>query len=133
MLTTSSILVKQWIVKQWLDGDTVEITAIVDIVIPELDVRVSLSLDRNLRIYGLDTPEMHSKNKEEKARGEAALRYAESLAPPGSIVNVKIAKGKDKYKRFLAKITLPDGDDFAGNMLLAGHGTAYYGGKKNGK
>ena len=131
MTTGSAILVKQWTVKQWLDGDTVEVVALVEIVIPELDVRVSLSLERNLRVYGLDTSERRSKDKEEKARGEAALKYAESLAPAGSIVNVKVTKSKDKYRRILAKITLPDGDDFAENMLLAGHGKAYYGGKKD--
>ncbi|MBA3432028.1 MAG: thermonuclease family protein, partial [Actinobacteria bacterium] len=71
-----------------------------------------------VRVEGMNSPEMNT------AEGKAAKVYAESLLPPGTQVMLT-ARKKDKYGRFLARITLPNGDDFSTSMITAGHAVAY--------
>ena len=103
----------------WRDGDTCQVS--VDIVNTDLGFRVTLY--RVVRIFGINAPEVHSKDIGEKARGIAAKTFAESLAPDGSVVIVRSAKehGQDKYGRWLASILLGNGKDFAVEMTMAGH------------
>ena len=69
----------------------------------------------SLRVCGINAPELPTD------AGKAALAYAEQLCPPGTHVTV-VSHGFDKYgSRADATITLPDGTDFAGLMLSAGH------------
>jgi endonuclease YncB( thermonuclease family) len=37
---------------------------------------------------------------------------------------------KEKYGRYLAKITLPDNTDYASVMIAAGHAKPYFGGTR---
>jgi endonuclease YncB( thermonuclease family) len=51
--------------------------------------------------------------------------------PACLIVTLQTFKdSKEKYGRYLAKITLPDGSDFASAMVAAGHAVPYFGGTK---
>lgn len=87
-----------------VDGDTVVV-----------HVQFSADDDRhgvNIRIEGINALELSQKY------GAEAKAKAESLLPPGTAV-VLIHRRREKYGRFLARITLPDGTDFSDHMLVA--------------
>jgi endonuclease YncB( thermonuclease family) len=104
-------------VLDWHDGDTCHV---------DLDLGFGFALlafnpisNRpwiSCRIFGINAPELKTGEP-----GKAATDHALSLCPPGTIVAV-LSHGWDKYGgRFDATITLPDGRDFATEMLQAGH------------
>lgn len=107
-------------IHEWIDGDTVEV-----LVYPWRNLCVT----ERVRVFGINSPEVHSKNAAEKAAGEAARQFACGLAKPFSIVKIR-EQGQDKYGRFLASIELDGGKDFATTMIESGHAVAYDGGKK---
>jgi len=114
---------KCWVVA-WVDGDTVDLL---------VDLGFEISVKKRVRVYGLNTPETRSKNAAEKAAGVKAKRFAEAIAPAGcevKVVSHKAAKEQEKFGRWLADITTPDGKDFRAEMLAARHGVEYYGGKR---
>lgn len=70
-----------------------------------------------IRVLGLYCPEMREPG------GPEALAFALMLIPPGTVVTLE-STALDSFGRSLAKVTLPDGTDFATTMIAAGHGTA---------
>ena len=108
---------------RWVDGDTVDV---------QVDLGFTVTANQRVRLAGIDTPEMHSQNVEERASAGLSRFYAQSLAPVGAVVQIATAKARadDKYGRWLAKITLPDGRDVALTMIQGGYGKPYDGGKK---
>jgi len=72
----------------------------------------------SVRVEGINAPETNT------AEGKAAKAYAASLLPSGSQVMLT-ARKRDKYGRWLARIVLPNGDDFSTLMIVAGHAVAY--------
>ena len=110
------------IVVRWVDGDTVDVT---------IDLGFSISIKERVRVYGLDCPEIHTTDIDKKSLGLQAGRNAALLAKPGTHIKIRSHKsGDEKFGRFLAEIELADGRDFATEMIEAGHGVAYTGGKK---
>ena len=102
-------------VLDWHDGDTAHID--VDLGFSQRAVAYTLTGKPQLacRVYGINAPELPTD------AGKAALAYAEQLCPPGTMVTV-ISHSWDKYGgRWDGTVTLPDGTDFAGLMLSAGH------------
>jgi endonuclease YncB( thermonuclease family) len=86
----------------------------------------------NVRLTGIDTPEMKSKNIAEK---EKAVKSKEYLA--NKILNKIIivdCGGFDKYGRLLATIYPQDNENKSLNdeMIECGHAKAYDGGTKEG-
>ncbi len=81
------------------------------------------------RLFGIDTPELRTKNTEEKVAGIAARDWLRER-----ILNKVIwieFKGKDKYGRFMGNLyEKKDGESI--NMILVQNGMActYDGGKK---
>lgn len=78
------------------------------------------------RMYGYDSPELKTKNEEEKQAAIAAREFLKTLLPKRSFRAECI--GLDKYGRMLldlkcAKSKLKVRDV----MILHGHGTEYYG------
>jgi len=91
-------------VNRVVDGDTVE-----------MHVRFSAEDERhnvNIRVEGINALELSEKF------GPEAKAKAESLLPVGAEV-VLVHRRREKYGRFLARITLPDGSDFSDHMLAA--------------
>ena len=73
------------------------------------------------RVYGINAPELNT------PEGKDALAYAQTLLAPGDICQL-VSHSWDKYGgRYDGIITLPDGRDFADEMLKAGHAKEYYG------
>ena len=106
------------VVVEWRDGDT---------LVVDVDLGFRLTFRQAVRVCGIDTPERHGSTKE---AGDRAKAFAESLAPVGTellIQSRKPDRPAEKYGRWLATVTLPDGSDLAMRMLAAGHAVAYFG------
>lgn len=114
----NSKTVYQGRIMNWLDGDTCQ----VQVDLSNADLGFHVTLYRTVRVFGMNAPEIHSKDAQEKARGLAAKAAAEAMAPIGSRVSAQSGKehGQDKYGRWLARITLESGKDFATAMIASG-------------
>lgn len=102
-----------------IDGDTVDVA---------IDLGFSIQHIVRLRLYGINTPEIRTRDLEEKALGIKATNRVVELVE-GKIIRVSTHKTSDKYGRYLADIYI---DDICINKLLLDEGLAeeYYGGKK---
>jgi len=82
----------------------------------------------NCRLDGIDTPEMKSKNPEEKAKAVIARDFLRSKIND-KIVDIKCGDF-DKYGRLLIKVFY---EDVCMNdiMISEGHAKAYFGGTKD--
>lgn len=109
------------VVLDWHDGDTCH---------PNIDLGFGVILAaydtkgrpvRELRLLGIDTPELAT------SLGPAARAAAQALCPAGT--QVTITSGSwDKYGgRIDGTITLPDGTDFGQRMIAAGLAQPYTG------
>ena len=92
-----------------VDGDTVD----VDI---DLGFDVWLSKQR-VRLYGVDTPESRTRDKEEKKYGLRAKAFVEHHLPLESnqVLRTKIDKSRGKFGRILGEFVV---DDTTINSLL---------------
>ena len=78
-----------------------------------------------IRIYGVDAPELGT------TEGKAAREFTVALIPPGTkVVLTTFKDAKEKYGRYLGKVTLPDGADLGDILVAAGHAKPYFGGKR---
>jgi endonuclease YncB( thermonuclease family) len=92
------------VVRDWHDGDTCHI---------DLDLGFGLILSLSCRIYGINAPELST------PEGKPSKLMAETICPPGTSVSV-VSHGWDKYGgRFDGTIRLPDGRDFANEIVNA--------------
>ena len=81
-----------------VDGDTVDV---------DIDLGFSVWLKKQrVRLYGLDTPESRTRDKEEKKYGLLAKAKVLEHCPIGSKIKVKTQKGKSKgkYGRILGEL-----------------------------
>lgn len=99
------------------DGDTCR---------ADIDLGFGITLrNQALRVHGIDCPEMVSE------AGKDARDYARTILTACLLVKVETFKDiKEKYGRYLAKITLPDNTDYASMMIAAGHAKPYFGGTR---
>lgn len=75
-----------------IDGDTVDL---------ELDLGFSLTLRQRVRLFGIDAPELRSKDPEEKAKGMDSQAYVVAWFQRQGPVLVRTTK-EEKYGRMLA-------------------------------
>jgi micrococcal nuclease len=111
------------------DGDT---------VVVDVDLGFELTQRHILRFYGLNTPELHSKNPEERIRAVEARKFVVDRIPPTTEVELDTKKDKqEKYGRYLADIYFTDsqGNRQCLNKMLIDAGLAdeYYGKPKRTK
>lgn len=81
-----------------------------------------------VRIYGIDTPEIRTKNLEEKAQGLEAKNFLENKIL-NKILQIEIRKETDKYGRLLASLKFK-GEDIANLMIQNNYAKPYFGGTK---
>ena len=75
-----------------VDGDTVDL---------DLDLGFSITLRQRVRLYGIDAPELRSKDPIEKAKGQESQAFVTQwFERPGAVL-VRTAK-EEKYGRMLA-------------------------------
>ena len=99
-----------------IDGDTIE----VDI---DLGFKTTLKKER-IRLLGIDTPELRSRDESERARAKLAKEYVESVIPVGTEVRITTRKDeKGKYGRYLAQVRYKkeDGTEYLLDQSLREH------------
>lgn len=81
-----------------------------------------------LRLYGIDTPEIVTKNPKEKAKAILARDFAKNQLIKAKQINL-VQCGKDKYFRINCRVNY-DGNDLTNELLKHNYGYAYFGEKK---
>jgi len=104
-------------ITDWHDGDTAHV---------DVDLGVRVHWRGSLRCAGYNAPELYG---DQKAAGEAATAYVESLVPAGSTVYLnslafESGGNEDHFGRLLAAVTLADGRDLCKLMIDSGHAVA---------
>jgi len=104
-----------------VDGDTVD----VDI---DLGFDVWLSKQR-VRLYGVDTPESRTRDKEEKKYGLRAKAFVEYHLPLESsqILRTRVDKSRGKFGRILGEFVVDD--TTVNDLLIATHNAVLYHGQ----
>ncbi len=75
--------------------------------------------NRKVRLFGINTPEIKSKNEEERKQAIKARDFVQRRIPVDSQVVIETHKDKSgKYGRLLATVYLLDGSNI-NNMLVA--------------
>lgn len=85
------------IVTNVVDGDTIDV---------EIDLGFSIKLKQRLRLYGVNTKELHSKDNNDRAEALSAKNYLETEIANKS-VTLETFKD-DKYGRMLANVFIND-------------------------
>ena len=106
-----------------VDGDTVDAM---------VDLGFNVWIKQRIRLYGVDTWECRTRDKEEKKKGLAAKAFTKNMLGEAKLGRFKIVShGVGKYGRVLGELYV-EGQLNSLNDLLKVHGHAYtyYGGKK---
>ena len=84
-----------------VDGDTIDVV---------LDLGFSILHKCRVRLYGIDTPESRTRNKDEKVRGKLASKFLEDSINDGTkiILRSKLKDSKGKYGRVLGEVIVDD-------------------------
>ena len=106
-----------------VDGDTIDVV---------LDLGFSILHKCRVRLYGIDTPESRTRNKDEKVRGKLAAKYLEDAINNGTkvVLRSKLKDSKGKYGRVLGEVVV---DDININVSMIENymAVAYHGQSKN--
>ena len=110
-------------VKRVVDGDTIDCV---------LDLGFSVLHKCRVRLYGIDTPESRTRNRDEKVRGLLAKQFLiDSIKDKEVVLKSKLKDSKGKYGRVLATpFTLDTHQNFCEILVSEGHAAYYDGGKK---
>jgi endonuclease YncB( thermonuclease family) len=81
-----------------------------------------------VRVAGVDTPEIKTKDKCEKRAAQKAKQFTRAFLgkPPVSLLNCR----RDKYFRLLCDVKNSEGESLADNLLKAGFAVPYNGKEK---
>ncbi len=82
----------------------------------------------SIRVYGIDTPEIRTRDAAEKALGYEARDYAASWLLSAETIELRNCC-RGKYFRIIAEVYV-DGESLADIMIDAGLAKPYYGGKR---
>ena len=88
-------------VERVVDGDTIDVT---------LDLGFDILHKCRVRLYGIDTPESRTRNKDEKVRGKMAGAFLKEAIEDGEkiVIQTKLKDSKGKYGRVLGDIVVDD-------------------------
>ncbi len=109
-----------------VDGDTLDLL---------IDVGFNIFLKERVRLYGINTPETRTRDKEEKKAGLEAKEYVAKLALRVLYQGITIKTLKEgKYGRYLVMIYYYDGEQVKRclnqDLIDKGFAEEYYGGKR---
>jgi len=84
-----------------VDGDTIDVV---------LDLGFSILHKCRVRLYGIDTPESRTRDKDEKARGKIASKFLKDAIDDGKkvVLRSKLKDSKGKYGRVLGEVIVDD-------------------------
>ena len=105
-----------------VDGDTVDAT---------LDLGFSVLYKSRVRLFGIDTPESRTRNKDEKARGKLAAKFLSDAIKKADtvIIRTELRDSKGKFGRVLGTIVC-DGVDINNAMVENYMAAKYFGQNK---
>lgn len=103
-------------VRKVVDGDTLDL---------ELDLGFSISIRQRVRLRGIDTPEIASKDAGDRERAKAAREFTAAWCARQAEIRAETTKD-DKYGRMLAEL-VGDGDCRLTEDLLAARLAKRYG------
>jgi len=80
-----------------VDGDTIDV---------DLDLGFNIHHKCRVRLYGIDTPESRTRDKDEKARGKLAAKFLEDAISNGNqtLIQTKLKDSKGKFGRVLGSV-----------------------------
>ena len=92
-----------------VDGDTIDV---------DLDLGFNIHHKCRVRLYGIDTPESRTRDKDEKARGKLAAKFLQDAISNGKhvILQTQLKDSKGKFGRVLASVIV-DGIDINQQMI----------------
>jgi micrococcal nuclease len=99
-----------------VDGDTIDVT---------LDMGFDILYQQRVRLFGIDTPESRTRDKEEKKYGLLSKYFLKDALSNGKKITIKTYKGDEtgKFGRILGDVWI-DGKS-------KGYAVAYYGQNKS--
>lgn len=96
-------------IKRVIDGDSIVI---------DIDLGFDTWIkDQSVRLHGIDTPEVRTKDPLEKAHGKLAKAFVEQVLPEGAEVAITTVKDGDKFGRVLGIVRTSTGRDVARELL----------------
>jgi len=106
-----------------VDGDTIDVI---------LDLGFSILHKCRVRLYGIDTPESRTRDKDEKARGKLAAKFLKDSIDKGKtvVLQSKLKDSKGKYGRVLGSVIVDD-VDLNEKMILNFLAVRYHGQSKD--
>tara|TARA_R110000782_G_scaffold59560_2_gene123557 strand:+ start:565 stop:981 length:417 start_codon:yes stop_codon:yes gene_type:complete len=109
-------------IERVVDGDTVDVV---------LDLGFNILYKCRVRLYGIDTPESRTRNKDEKIRGKMAGAFLENKINAGDkiIIRTELKDSRGKFGRVLGSV-IADGVDINLSMIEEHHAVKYYGQSK---
>ena len=109
-------------VERVVDGDTIDVI---------LDLGFSVSYKSRVRLYGIDTPESRTRNKDEKARGKLASAFLSKAIELADqvVIRTELKDSRGKFGRVLGTVVC-DGEDINQGMIDGGFAVKYYGQSK---
>jgi micrococcal nuclease len=105
-----------------VDGDTLDV---------DVDLGFDVWLKNRVRMYGIDTPESRTRDKEEKYRGLLSKEALKEHLKVSKEVILKTKKGEEtgKFGRILAEVWI-DGVNINKQLIKDGYAVAYHGQSK---
>ena len=96
-----------------------------------LDLGFDILYKSRVRLYGIDTPESRTRNKDEKARGKMAAAFLEDAINNGKqvVIQTKLKDSRGKFGRVLGDVVV-DGININQSMIDNYHAAAYFGQSK---
>ena len=82
-----------------VDGDTVDVI---------IDLGFDISYKSRVRLYGIDTPESRTRDKDEKVRGLMSKQYSVDELSKGQVVIKTYKDKKGKFGRVLGEMYVAD-------------------------
>ena len=86
-------------VKRVVDGDTIDVS---------IDLGFAIHYSSRVRLYGIDTPESRTRNKDEKVRGIMSKEYLIDALSKGQVVIKTYRDKKGKFGRVLGEMYVED-------------------------
>ncbi len=106
-----------------VDGDTIDVV---------LDLGFDILYKSRVRLFGIDTPESRTRNKDEKARGKMAGAFLEEAIEDGEkiVIQTKLKDSRGKFGRVLGDVVV-DGININQLMVKCHLAVAYHGQSKD--
>ncbi len=105
-----------------VDGDTIDVI---------LDLGFDIMFKSRVRLYGIDTPESRTRDKDEKVRGKMAGSFLKEAIDNGNkvVIQTKLKDSRGKFGRVLGDVVV-DGININQSMIDNYHAAAYFGQSK---